>query len=132
MFNRQGTRLLGGRAIKPLTVVDVPSPTGGAAAAGRNVRLLSKGYFLSEFGRDKFCFAVRDDDLVISASTDHNLNVWSLPESEGNDIAVNESLLVLRGHTQPVYAVRYDPCYDVLASAGEENIIKLWTPSAEQ
>ena len=115
-----------------MAVVDIPSLTGGASADAGQVRLLSDGYSLPGFGRNKFCFAGRDDDLVVSASTDNNLHVWALPEShEGNEISVNEALLVLRGHTQPVFAVRFDPCNDVLASAGEENIIKLWTPVAQ-
>ena len=112
-------------------VTEVPSLTGGAAASGQNVRLSAEGFVFPSLGRSKFCFTGRDDDLVVSASSDHNLYVWSLPESQGNDISVNESLLVLRGHTKEVYAVRYDPCNDVLASAGQENTIKLWKPIAQ-
>ena len=132
MFNRQGTRLLGGRITDPyLMVTEVPSLTGGAAAALQNVRLSATGFHFPNTGRNKYCFAGRDDDLVVSASSDHNLYVWSLPESQGNDISVNESLLVLRGHSKEVYAVRFDPCNDVLASAGQEMVIKLWTPIAQ-
>ena len=114
------------------TVVDIPSLTSGGAAAGGQVRLASPRYSIPGFGRNKFCFAGRDDELVVSISTDNNLHVWSLPEGEGYDISVNKSLLKLRGHTQPVYAVQYDHCNDVLASAGQENVIKLWTPVAQQ
>ena len=117
MFNRQGTRLLGGLINDPFVVVtDVPTFTGGAAAAATGHIYLSAEGFSVPGGRNILCFAGRDDDLVVSASTDHNLYVWSLPDSQGNAISVNQSLFVLRGNTQPVYAVRYDPCNDVLTS----------------
>ena len=131
VFNRKGTRLLEGRAKQPLTVVDIPSLTGDGATGGQ-VRLSSEGYSLPGFGRNIFCFAGWDDDLVVSASKDNNLYIWSLPESQVNDSSVNQSLLELRGHTSLVYAVWYDPCNDVLASAGRDNVIKLWTPIAQQ
>ena len=96
------------------TVVDIPSLTSGGAAAGGQVRLASPRYSIPGFGRNKFCFAGRDDELVVSTSTDNYLQVWSLPASQGNKISVNQSLLELRGHTQPVFAVQYDHCNDVL------------------
>ena len=129
MFNRQGTRLLGGLINDPFVVVtDVPTFTDGAAAAATGHINLSAQGFSVPGGRNTLCFAGRDDDLVVSASTDHNLYVWSLPGSQGSEISVNQSVLELRGHTGSVYTVRFDPCNDVLASAGAEKIIKLWTP----
>ena len=38
----------------------------------------------------------------------------------------------LRGHSKEVFAVRYDPRNDVLASAGFEKVIKLYTPITQQ
>ena len=73
------------------------------------------------------CFAGKDSDLVVSASTGHMLFVWSL----GHEISVKQSLLALLGHTQTVLVVQYDPCNDVLGSAGQEKIIKLWTSVAQ-
>ena len=121
-FNRQGTHLIGGRAKGPLAVVDIPSFIGDNCTT-RQVRFSAKGYFVSGVGRNQFCFAGKDDDLVISASSaDYKLYVWSLPEDQGNDIIlVNQSLLEL------VLSVRYDHCNDLLASAGVDKTIKLWT-----
>ena len=114
-----------------MAVVYIPSLTGGASADSGQVRLSSEGYSLPDFGRNISCFAGQDDDLIVSASTDLNLYIWYLPESRENDISVNESLLELRGHAGKVYDVRYDPCNDVLASAGREKVIKLWNTFAQ-
>ena len=73
------------------------------------------------------CFAGRDDELVVAASEDHSLHVWLLRDSQVRDVAVNQSLIALRGHTAPVYIVRYDHNNDVVASAGTEKIVKLWS-----
>ena len=77
------------------------------------------------------CFAGEYDELVVAASEDHSLHVWSLPESQGRDVTINQSLIALLGHTNKVYTVRYDHNNDVLASAGYEKIIKLWNPIAQ-
>ncbi len=136
MFNRQVTRLLGRRIEDPCVLVtDVPvssSGAGGGAAAGGRVRLSAQGFSPPTASRYTYCFAGRDDDLVVSVSGDNNLYIWLLPESQGNDISVKESLLTLHGHTDLVLAVRYDPCNDALASAVVEKIIKLWTPILKQ
>ena len=76
------------------------------------------------------CFAGQDDELVVAASKDHSLHVWSLPESQGRDVTVNQSAIALRGHTD-VLTVRYDHNNDVLASGGYEEIIKLWSAIAQ-
>ena len=47
------------------------------------------------------------------------------------DVTINQSLTALRGHTAPVYTVRYDHNNDVLASGGAESIIKLWCAVAQ-
>ena len=113
VFNRQGTRLIGGiRMEEPLTVVDIPSLTTGDTAAADSGRVLlsAQGFSFPSFGRNKFCFAGQDDDLVVSSSEVNDLYVWSLPESrQGNAISVNQSLLELHGHEQTVLTVRYDP-----------------------
>jgi len=136
VFNRQGTRLLGRRIEDPCVLVnDVPVSSfgaGGGAVAGGRVRLSAQGFSPPTASRYTYCFAGRDDDLVVSVSGDNNLYIWLLPESEDNDISVKESLLTLHGHTDLVLAVRYDPCNDALASAVVEKIIKLWTTILKQ
>jgi len=73
-------------------------------------------------------FAGRDDDLV---DRPQSLRLV-FARQPGSEISVNQSLLELRGHTGSVYALRFDPCNDVLASAaGREKIIRLWTPIAQ-
>ena len=74
------------------------------------------------------CFAGQDDELVVAASEDHSLHVWSLPDSQGRDTTINQSIFALRGHTEEVYSIRYDHNNDVLASAGADKITKLWNP----
>ena len=95
-------------------------------AAGK-VRLTSQGFSLPYVGRNMMCFAGRDDQLVVAVSEDHSLHVWSLLDSQGRDLTINQSLIALRGHTASVYSVRYDHTNAILASAGAEGIIKLWS-----
>ena len=75
------------------------------------------------------CFAGQNDELVVSASKDHNLYIWSLPSDwQEVDRKINQPLAVLRGHKEEIYCVRYNRRSDTLASAGVGKIIKLWTP----
>ena len=129
-FNRRGTRLLLGVGKQPPVVFDVPSEEQLDGAPGK-VRLTSQGFSLPDAGRNSFCFAGNDEEQVIAASQDHSLHVWSLLDSEGRDITTNQSLIALRGLTDEVYCVRYDHNNDVLASAGAEKIIKLWSTVAQ-
>ena len=129
-FNRQGTRLLYGKVNQPPAIFDVTSEEQKDGATGK-VRLSSPGFSLSYVGWNTLCFAGKDDELVAAASEDHSLHVWSLPDSQGRDVTINQSLVALRGHTAPVYTVRYVLNNDVLASAGAEKIIKLWNSIAQ-
>ena len=80
------------------------------------------------------CFAGRDDELVVSSeSADYNLSIWSLPaDRQVADLMVDEPLVVLKGHTGPISSVCYNHWSDMLASAGNEGIIKLWTPIVQE
>ena len=129
-FNRQGTRFLYGKVNQPPAIFDVTSEEQKDGATGK-VRLSSPGFSLSYVGWNALCFAGKDDELVVAASKDHSLHVWSLPDSQGRDTTVNQSLIALRGHKGPVYSIRYDHNNDVLASGGREKIIKLWNPIAQ-
>ena len=130
-FNRQGTRLLGGYIQHPNVVFDVSTSFDEKTAGSVRFFLRKIIPFLVSAGT--VCFVGKDDELVVSTSADHSLYVWSLPNSHQGraDQTVNQSLLVLRGHTGDVYNVRYDSCNDTLASAGVEETIKLWTPVAQ-
>ena len=129
-FNRRGNRLLYGKAKQPLVVFDIPSEEQIGGAPGK-VRLSSQGFSLPDIGRNTMCFAGKDGELVVAASEDHSLHVWSLPDSLGRDVTVEQPLTALRGHTDDVYTVRYDHNNDVLASAGREKIIKIWSRVAQ-
>ena len=129
-FNRQGTRLLYGDAKQPPIVFDVPSEEQKDGATGK-VRLSSPGFSLPDVGWNPMCFSGRDDELVVAASGDHSLHVWSLPDSQGRDVTVEQSAIALRGHTAGVSDVRYDHNNDVLTSAGDEKIIKMWSAVAQ-
>ena len=130
MFNRRGTRLLYGLSKQPPVVFDVPLEEQMDGATGK-VRLISPQFSLPDAGINTLCFAGKEDELVVAASEDHSLHVWSLPDSQGRDITVDQSLIALRGHTARVYTVRYDHNNDILASAGYEKIIKQSSPIAQ-
>ena len=132
MFNRQGTRLLSMEYQQPPLVLDVPSMDQMSGETG-TVRFTAQEFSGSKFPLRSMCFAGQDDAMVVAPDEqDHGLYIWSLPDSKGSNQAVNESFNILRGHTALVACVRYDPCNDVLASAGAEKVIKLWSPVAQK
>ena len=115
----------------PLPVVyNVPI---GRGAANGQVRFSAPGYGMPDgYGRHAFCFAGQEDELVVAASADHGLYVWSLPNDQVVHTVVDQPLVVLRGHKDKIFAVRFNHEMYMLASAGVDRIIKLWTPIAHQ
>ena len=83
----------------------------------------------------RHCFAGQNDELVFSASeaADHNLSIWSLPaDQQGIYQVIDQPLAVLKGHKGEINSVCYNHRTGMLASAGAERIIKLWTPIAQE
>ena len=78
---------------------------------------------------DACCFAGVDDELVISASNDDSLLIWSLPESQDQNMTVDRSLCVLIGHEETIRSVRSSPDKLTFISCDDAGIIKLWTPN---
>ncbi len=98
------------------------------------VKFSSPGNVIPNFEENTLCFAGQDDELVVGASADHGLYVWSLPSDQlvaGNHV-VDQPLVVLRGHKGDIWAVRYNHQMDMLASAGREKILCLWMPIDHQ
>ena len=127
-FNRNGTRLHCGEVKRSPVVYDVSTEQ----QTNGKVRFSAKGYSISDKGRNLHCFAGQDDELVVSASNDHNLYVWSLPRELGREQVVNQSVAVLRGHENNVLAVRYNSRTSTLASADFGGTIRLWAPINDQ
>ena len=66
-------------------------------------------------------------------SDDHHFSIWSLPtSSQVSDQMIDQPLAVLKGHKGPVYSVCFNHRTETLASAGDDGIIKLWTPIPSQ
>ena len=136
-FNRQGTVLLCKEVKQSPVVYNVITGQQVGGGANSRVQFSSPGYAYPNSGRRTLCFAGQDDELVVSASADHGLYVWSLPTDQPEDGEVSEqivdsSLTILRGHNGYINAVRYNHQSGTLASAGAEKIIKLWTPIVRQ
>ena len=132
-FHRQGSRLLCREYQQFPVVHDVPSEQQmGGAHANRNIRFATRLCDIG-FGRQRLCFAGLFDELVVSAeSSDHNLSIWSLPEREERKYFVDQPVAVLKGHRGKIHSISFNHRTETLASAGDENIIKLWTPISLQ
>ena len=134
-FNQRGTRLLChefGHLSFP-KVYDVATSqqmASNGVESSRRVEFSAPGYATPYGGRNNFCFAGQDDELVVAASFYTNLFVWSLPfDQELSEYQViDQPLVALEGHEDQIYSVRYNRQRDTLASAGEEKVITLWTP----
>ena len=107
-------------------VYNVPGENDRPGALLGNVRLSAEKYSLSHFGRD-LCFAGENDELVVAASADRSLHIWSVTEGDG-DRRIDQSLLAFHGHQGHVIGVRFNKAYSTLASCGFEGVVKLWTP----
>ena len=126
-FNLQGTRLLCKEYQQVPVVYDIL--TSQSSAVDGKVKLTADGFNVPIGGRNNCCFAGTEHQLVVSASGDHELYVWSLPDYKNcRNGVVHQPLLVLRGHRSSVLNVRYCPHTDMLASSGREKTIKLWMP----
>ena len=128
-FNLQGTRLVCKESNKLPVVYNVPI---GSGAVNGKVEFSAPGYGIPGYGRHALCFAGQEGELVVAASADHGLYVWSLPNDQVVHTVVDQPLVVLRGHKDRINSVRYNNRSDTLASAGGEKVIKLWEPIAQQ
>lgn len=66
--------------------------------------------------------AVSPDAKWLAASCGQHLRIWDLNDEDASPIECN-------GHTSIVYAVKFSPDGKTLASAGQENVVKLWNPT---
>lgn len=88
------------------------------------------GFCTDDVGRNSCCFAGIDDELVIAASDDDNLNIWSLPDSKGQDCQVNQPLRVLttgRHDEGFINCIRYSSNSSTIISSHGDGVIQLWT-----
>ena len=112
-----------------LAVYDFPTQQHPINGHGK-VQLSDPDFSIEGVGGDAYCFAGLDDELVIGASENKNLFVWTLPDGKGQDCKVNTSLCVLEGHSDCVRSVRCSNDKSVIISGGEDGVIKLWTSGA--
>ena len=116
-FSQRGVRLLC-RELHYLPVVyDVPGQQTSDFTAGK-MYFSAQGYGPSS-GRNINCFTGQEEDLAVSASTDHNLYVWRLPIRPLNDNQTAEQpLAVLRGHKDKIFSVQHYSTNSCLMSDG--------------
>ena len=102
-FNGKGTRLLCGSEyqLKPcaITIFDLPEKKLSSADVGQ-VRLTSKDWHNPQFPVydrptariQDCCFAGKDDELVVAATGDENVYIWSVPDGKGKRVIDQELL----------------------------------------
>merc|ERR1711962_754739 len=73
-------------------------------------------------------FGGPNDEFVFSGSDDFNLYMWKIPQAGEDESWQDHAHLVLQGHRSIVNQVRYSRQKCLLASAGVEKIIKIWSP----
>jgi len=138
MFDAKGTRLLS-REKDNISLLSYNASTDGdqqnqtGAEKDKVLQLSSPGYAVPKKGINVYCFAGGDDELIVASSLrDHSLHIWSIPDgglANDENRTFEQSLLTLRGHQKPLENVRYSKAISTLASCGNENVIKLWTPT---
>lgn len=72
---------------------------------------------------------IKRSSRLVTGGGDNNVRIWKLVyNSETGDNTV-EYLTTLRKHTQAVNVVRFDPRGEILATAGDDGTLILWTLS---
>jgi WD40 repeat protein len=124
-FNASGSRLLclERGPVTQLIVYDLPTRH-QATTTGR-VLLSDPDFSTGGIGTNACCFAGLEDELVLSASEDNSLYVWSLPD--GLDCTINRSLRRLPGHDSAIRSIRCSKDQSAIVSCDENGVIKLWT-----
>ena len=66
-------------------------------------------------------------ELLLSASHDTTIRLWSIPERKKTDRLT--ALVVYKGHVRPVWDVKFSPLGYYFASGSADNTAKLWVTS---
>ena len=106
-FSRGGSRIATGCDDARVRIWD--------AASGELLRTLE-----GHSGR-VYAVAFGPGDLVASASWDHTARLWDLRGGETT---------VLRRHTGRLWAIAFDPAGELLATAGDDLVVRLWDPAS--
>ena len=130
-FNRKGDRLLCLEDGQLPVIYSEPTRARLIPNDGK-IQLTAPGFKVSNSGFAPSCFiAGQNDDVVVTASNDNSLFLWSVPE----DVVVGkieEPLLILTGHKGQVNCIRYSGANGVLVSSEDANIVKMWKPSTRK
>jgi WD40 repeat protein len=130
MFDAKGTRILcrevKGHGPHHVVVYKVPSCEEQQRPDQiEKTELSSPRYTVPLLGHNICFFAADEDEFVVaSAEVDHPLHIWSVLDGPPD-----QSLLSLGGHELGLKSVRCSTAASSLASCGDENVIKLWTPT---
>ena len=130
-FDEKGTRLVCLEVDEPLVVYDVPISFDDLHEdKGLKILLKAAGYSNKTTGKNSCCLVGGEDELVVAGSDNHGLYIWSLTDTpQPRD---TEPLFILHGHRGSINSIRFCDVKSILASCGQENIIKFWTPVLEE
>jgi WD40 repeat protein len=68
-----------------------------------------------------------DGQLLLSASHDTTIRLWSIPLNKTTDII--SSIVVYKGHTKPVWDVKFSPFGYYFATGSADTTAQLWVTS---
>jgi WD40 repeat protein len=126
-FNKKGNRLLCALSGPSPAIFDLPKFP-DLEVEQEPTRLTGTGYHSKE-GTEGLCFAGKDDELAVVASTNKEIFIWSVPEGQTK---VDKPLLILRGHQGYVGSIRFSAKHSALASTDGFGVIKFWTTEIKQ
>ena len=108
-------------------VIDLASFISGDENEGRKklASVIEKDHNWTEHGT--CCFAGANDELVVAASLNDDVHVWSVPEGQLNSSTDNQQIMHLTFDDQEIRGIFYSKHRNALISCGNFNQIKTWT-----
>ena len=89
---------------------------------------VEKNHNWTRYGGIRCCFAGANDELVVAASLERDLHVWSVPEGRFDNSTIHQQIVHLTfDDDQEIAGVFYNKHRSTLVSCNELNHIKAWT-----
>ena len=126
-YDSKGDRLIFMETDAGPQVIDLASFTSGGENEGKKTLTSTVENDHNWADNGACCFAGANDELVVAASRNRHLHVWSVPEGRFDRSTIHRQTMHLTFDDQEISGVFYSKHRSTLVSSGGFNHIKTWT-----